>query len=201
LNCTGVILPTAEVLIVGGVQNQADDNSRVLDPELLRRVGPGAWQWSSVKLAAAMVVRNYHSTALLMPDGRVWTAGGNVNGSPGDANVRHLEVEIYEPWYCCVERPFIQAWPTAAHAGQRMLIRVWSKNPITRLALVRAGSATHAFDPDQRYVGLSHVALESNDLYIGQVPASDIAISGYYLLFACTDKNVPSVGVFVQILT
>jgi hypothetical protein len=200
LNCTAVILPTAEVLIVGGVQNQSDDNSKVLDPELLRRVGPGKWQWSKDRFSAATIVRNYHSTALLMPDGRVWTAGGNVNGSPGGANVRHLEVEIYEPWYCCSERPVIQSWPAAAHAGQRILVQVWSKHPITRLALLRAGSVTHAFDRDQRYVGLAHVMQESNDLYVGHVPASDIAIPGYYMLFACTDKNVPSVGVFVQIL-
>jgi len=68
------------------------------------------------------------------------------------------------------------------------------------MALLRAGSSTHAFNPDQRYVGLAHVSHESNDLYIGQVPSSDIAIPGYYLLFACTDKNVPSEGVFMQIL-
>jgi galactose oxidase-like protein len=87
-------------------------------------------------------------------------------------------------------------------------IPVWS-NYLESLAVtaeryepeVAALMRKRAFYPDQRYVGLSHVALESNDLYIGQVPASDIAIPGYYLLFACTDKNVPSVGVFVQILT
>jgi len=200
VECTAVILPTADVLIVGGVERHEDENSKVLDPELLRRAGPGAWQWSAGKLAAATVIRSYHSTAVLMPDGRVWTAGGNVHALGGGPSTRHLEVEIYEPWYCCIERPVIQGWPTAAHAGQRVLIKVWSKNPITRLALVRAASATHGFVPDQRYVGLSHVALESDDLYVGQVPGSDIAVPGYYLLFACTDKNVPSVGVFMQIL-
>jgi hypothetical protein len=94
----------------------------------------------------------------------------------------------------------IQAWPGLVHAGQRMIVRVWSKNPITRLALVRAGSSTHSFNPDQRYVGLDHLIHESNDMYIAQVPPSDITIPGYYMLFACTDKNVPSVGVFLQIL-
>jgi hypothetical protein len=200
LNCSAVILPTSEVLVLGGLQNPADDNTKVLDPEVLQHVGPGIWKWSSAKLAAATVVRNYHSTALLMPDGRVWTAGGNVNASPGGTNVRHLEIEIYEPWYFCSERPVLHAWPTVVHAGQRMMVRVWSKNPITRLALIRAGSATHSFNPDQRYVGLDHLVHESNDLYIAQVPPSDIAIPGYYMLFACTDKNVPSVGVFLQIL-
>jgi hypothetical protein len=131
----------------------------------------------------------------------MWTAGGNVKriawrrerATLGGGDLRALVLLCRAPVY-----------PGMADGGARRATHVdtsVSKNPITRLALVRAGSATHAFYPDQRYVGLSHVALESNDLYIGQVPASDIAISGYYLLFACTDKNVPSVGVFVQILT
>jgi hypothetical protein len=194
-----VILPTAEVLIVGGVEDKGNDDTNVLDPELLH-LEAGKWRWKGDKLAPATIVRNYHSTALLMPDGRVWTSGGNVKGEPGSRNKRHLEVEIYEPWYCCRERPRIHSWPGAAHAGQRVLVRVWSRDPITRLALVRAGSSTHAFNPDQRYVGLSNVVTESNDLYIGEVPTSDIAVPGYYLLFACTDKNVPSQGVFVQVL-
>jgi len=185
---------------VGGLEDPNNDKTKVLDPELLRRTGPGAWKWSSANLAAANVVRNYHSTALLMPDGRVWTAGGNVRAQSGGTTVRHLEVEIYEPWYCCAERPVIQSWPLSAYAGHRMLVKVWSKDPITRLALLRAGSSTHAFNPDQRFVGLSNAVHESSDLFIGQVPSSDIAVPGYYLLFACTDKNVPSVGVFVQIL-
>jgi len=201
VNGHAVILPTSEVLVVGGVEVKENDDTKVLDPELLRRTGPGAWKWSSVKLARANIVRNYHSTALLMPDGRVWTSGGNVKGSPGDFHVRHLEVEIYEPWYCCAERPVIQSYPVAVHTGHRMLVNVWSKIPITRLALLRAGSCTHAFNPDQRYVGLDHVLHESNDLYIGEVPSSDIAIPGYYMLFAITEKNVPSVGVFVQVLS
>jgi hypothetical protein len=199
LTCNAVILPTAEILIVGGVEDRDHDSTGVLDPEMLHREA-GAWKWKAERLAPASVVRNYHSTALLMPDGRVWTAGGNVDAKPGWIKVRHREVEIYEPWYCCEERPRIFGWPSAARAAQRVLVRVWSRNPIARLALVRAGSATHAFNPDQRYVGLSEVRLESNDLYIGQVPSSDIAIPGYYLLFACTDRNVPSQGVFMQIL-
>jgi hypothetical protein len=200
VNCNAVLLPTAEVLIIGGVEDQGNDDTAVLDPELLRRDDSGAWKWSSTKLAPATVVRNYHSTALLMPDGRVWTSGGNIKGAPGGPSVRHLEVEIYEPWYCCLERPEIHEWPTQVHAGHRVLVRVRSRHPIQRLALLRAGSATHAFNPDQRYIGLTNVVHESNDLYIGEVPPSDITIPGYYLLFACTKENVPSPGVFTQIL-
>jgi hypothetical protein len=134
-----------------------------------------------------------------MPDGRVWTAGSNKRGEPGGENARRLEVEIYEPWYCCRERPVIREWPRSVRTGERTLVRVKSKRPITRLAILRAGSATHAFNPDQRYVGLQNVLHLESNLYVGEVPSPDIAIPGYYLLFALTDENVPSTGKFIRV--
>ncbi len=198
-HCHATILPTAEVLVTGGVENPSDDGTTVAVPELLTRTTAGDWIWAGSPLANSTVVRNYHSTALLMPDGRVWTAGGNKGAQSGDVTVRQLEVEIYEPWYMCAERPVIRSAPSSVNAGQRVIVRVKSPAPIARLALLRCGSATHAFNPDQRYVGLRNVLRESDDLYLGEVPSADIAVPGYYMLFAVTDGNVPSHGVFIRV--
>ena len=43
--------------------------------------------------ATPQVPRVYHSVALLLPDGRVVTAGGNRWG------VNELRIEMYSPWY------------------------------------------------------------------------------------------------------
>jgi hypothetical protein len=198
-NGNAVILPTAEVFFCGGVEGELD-NTSVFDPEMLVRTSPNQWKWDAVPFARSTVVRNYHSTALLMPDGRVWTAGSSINHFSGGPAVRRLEVEIYEPWYTCAARPVIRAWPGSAHAGQRIIVRVKSPQPIERLAILRAGSVTHAFNTDQRYVGLSNVKPLENDEYSGEIPSSDIAIPGYYLLYACTGGNIPSKGVFIQVL-
>jgi len=208
VHATAVLLPSAEVFVCGGVEDIAKDSTAVLDPELLVRHWSAErqewiWRWSNRPLAAATVPRNYHSTALLMPDGRVWTAGGSIDSkfgahNPPSRRVRRLEVEIYEPWYYCAERPIIREWPSSVRAGQRIVVRVKSGPPVTRLAIIRAGSVTHSFNGDQRYVGLADLT-RNGDVYVAKVPAAHLAIPGYYLLVACTKDNVPSVGQFMQV--
>lgn len=200
---SAVILPTAEVFVCGGVVvpgliNGNEDNSPVLDPEMLVRNPNGAWRWSRIRRAASSIPRNYHSTALLMPDGRVWTAGSNIGGVPGGTAFRRLQIEIYEPWYMCRQRPVIRAWTTEVQAGTRIQVKVHPRWLITRLAIIRCGSFTHAFNGDQRYVGLADIT-RSGDSYVGRVPQRDIAIPGYYLLFAVTDEGVPSLGKFIRV--
>jgi Domain of unknown function (DUF1929) len=64
---------------------------------------------------------------------------------------------------------------------------------------MRAGSATHSYDADQRCVAM--IARElSTGSYVGVVPQPLVAVPGYYVLLAVTERNVPSKGVFVQIL-
>lgn len=203
LNLNAVILPTADVFVCGGVVsrgllNGKEDNGPVFDPEMLVRRATGVWDWSKVRLAKSSIPRNYHSTALLMPDGRVWTAGSNIGGRPGGVGSRRLEIEIYEPWYMCRERPIIRGSFTEVEPGGRLHVRVKSKRKITRLAIVRCGSSTHAFNGDQRYVGLADVT-HNGGLCEGSLLRNGTAVPGYYLLFAITDEGVPSVGKFIRV--
>jgi len=193
-----VLLPSGEVLVCGGVENPEADATAVLQPELLVH-GAAGWAWDAGGFAPATVPRNYHSTALLMPDGRVFTGGGNIDAAQGGADVRRLQVEVYAPWYTCRRRPRIVGAPSTVRPGQRLEVDVrGGDGPITRLALVRCGSATHGFNPDQRYLGL--VAEETaQQHYVAQVPGSTVAVPGYYLLHACTADQVPSAGVFLRV--
>jgi hypothetical protein len=96
---------TGQVLVVGGVtgsDNGADDSGfgvrlpELYDPQIDWNAAgghSGAYVQSSPNQDAtgtwttpnepASVTRNYHSTAILMPDGAVWTAGSSINGRPG----------------------------------------------------------------------------------------------------------------------
>jgi len=58
---------------------------------------------------------------------------------------------------------------------------------------------THAFDMDQRLVGLSYTATDAGDLTVNAPPNSNIAPPGYYLLFLLNSAGVPSVASFVQV--
>src|SRR5207302_10374589 len=60
----GVLLPTGDVSICGGVKDGTHDNTGVLEAELYH---PSTNEWET--LEPATVVHNYHSAALLMPDG------------------------------------------------------------------------------------------------------------------------------------
>ena len=136
----------------------------------------GAWR----VLPESPIVRGYHSTAILMPDGAVWVAGSNFNAASGIGN-RELRIEIFEPWYFCGRRPSITDAAPAARHGEDVEIRTPDAADIKRVVLVRCGSVTHNFNSDQR-----HVTLEfkrgAGDVILARIPDQpNVAIVGYYL--------------------
>lgn len=199
-NLNAVILPTGDVFICGGVVNPSDDSSAVLEAELYQ---PSTDSW--ITLPGATVVRNYHSVALLMPDGRIWTAGSNRNAqqsfpAPGVDN-RELRIEIFEPSYFTANRPQITSWPSNVFYGQTFQIQTPQAPSINRVAVVRTGSVTHSFNFDQRYVGLQFSHSGSNALSAVAPPNGSVAPPGYYLLFVIDQEGVPSTGRFIAFVS
>ena len=208
--CLAVMLPTGQVVIVGGVNGDDpgnDDSSHgVRQPELydpqIDWNGGGAYvqsgtnqdaqgTWTTENDAAA-VTRNYHSTALLMPDGAVWTAGSSINGHPGDpATTGRLTYEIYQPPYPAGARPVLQDAPRFVAWGQSFTIRCNAPNSIRRVALLRCGSCTHAFDGDQRYVGLRFDGIGEGRLQCEAPPNGAVAPPGAYMLFVIDEAGRP----------
>jgi hypothetical protein len=193
-----VILPTGEVFISGGINNSINDSAAVREGEIYN---PGIdWSvgrytlppsWRSVEQAA--VTRNYHSTALLMPNGRVWTAGSSKNAAAGDpGSVGEMRIEVYKPDYDGdAARPVLSDVPASAGYGQTFEVTCPQANQIQRVALTRCGSVTHAFDGDQRYVGLTFSAVSANRLRVTTPPHGNIAPPGYYLLWVIDNSNRP----------
>lgn len=192
-NADSIILPTGEIFIEGGLKNGSNDATGVRAPETYNPA-TGTWR----VLPATSVVRGYHSTALLMPNGAIWVAGSNFNASTGLAN-RELRIEIFEPWYFCGRRPTItDAAPKACH-GDKLEIRTPDAADIKRVVLVRSGTVTHNFNSDQRHITLEFTR-EKGDVILAQVPPEpNVVIVGYYLLFVIDSSGHPSTGRFVQI--
>jgi hypothetical protein len=69
---------------------------------------------------------------------------------------------------------------------------------IASVVLMKAGSVTHSFDMDQRYVGLSFAA-GSGSLNVTGPPNSNIAPPGYYMLFLVNQAGTPSLASWVQV--
>ena len=187
------LLADGTVLVSGGSQSSLDANA-VLQAEVF---DPFRQTWFVT--ATSAVPRLYHSVALLLPDGRVWTAGSNFNCSSGLAN-RELRMEIYSPPYLFRgRRPTISAAPASVPLASTLSIETPQASEVSSVALVRCGSVTHAFNADQRYIGLSITARSSTDLTVATPPKSNVAPPGYYMLFIINSVGAPSVAHILRV--
>src|SRR3954470_2229769 len=146
------LLPDGSALITGGgtALDGIDVSKAVFDAELWN---PATETWRT--LASASVPRLYHSTALLLPDGRVLSAGG---GNDSGA-VNELQGQIFSPPYLFKgARPAMTNVPVTVQYGTAFAVQTADAATIASVALIRPGAVTHAFDEDQRYVPLTFTA-------------------------------------------
>ena len=192
-----VLTPDGKVLMLGGTRggaDGADDNDAVQAVLQVEQFDPATGAWTT--LAAATVPRQYHSTALLLPDGRVWTGGSNVN----DTMVREERMEVYSPPYLFAgPRPVISSVPDVIQWNTNFEIGSPDAAGIVQVVLIRCGSATHGFDSDQRLVEL-HIQGPSNNnrIVVKAPPHGMVAPPGYYMLFILNGSAVPSHAVIVR---
>jgi hypothetical protein len=118
-------------------------------------------------------------------------------------------MEIYEPPYlfakgaigqdaALAKRPAISDAPERIGYGAQFTVDTPDAASIAKAVLVRNGAVTHAFDMEQRLVGLSFTA-SGHTLTLTSPPNGNIAPPGYYMLFILNTGGVPSVAHFVQL--
>jgi hypothetical protein len=180
------ILPTREVLILGGGTNGLFGNP-VLNPEIY---DPDTEEWTV--LPAHVYGRSYHSTTLLLPDGRVLAAGQN--DGPGA-----LKGEIYSPAYLFKgARPVVTGAPNAIAYGETFQVTTPQANSIQSVALITLGMVTHSVTFNQRYVPLPFTK-SSGTLTLEAPLNGNHAPPGYYMLFVVNSNGVPSVAKFMKL--
>jgi hypothetical protein len=162
--------------------------------------------------------RTYHSLAVLLPDGRVLSVGGEPH--PGLPNPQY-SAEIFRPPYLFHGfRPSITSLPvTQVDHGQVFDIGVNLRADLGHdieqaggVVLVRPAALTHHFDNDQRFIELNFTygTMNGNKWTLhATAPSKDIAPYGYYMLFVvetgysgpCSqnDARVPSTARFIWI--
>src|SRR5215831_8891467 len=199
-DASATLLPTGEVFVSGGVDQLGngagyDAAHGVRVPEIF---DPWTNTWSALNSTPATVTREYHSSALLLPDGRVWTAGSEID-SIGGAGSAEYRVELFEPDYIAAsDRPSIVTSPPSVGYGETFALHysipAGSAHPnITRVAVTRCGGATHGFDYDQRYIGLQFKTAGPGVLTVTAPPHGNIAVPGQYLLWIIDDGGRPCV--------
>jgi hypothetical protein len=190
LNLT--VLPTGEVLATGGVNGTVfnDNKKPVYAAELWN---PSSGQWTT--LSSNAVIRDYHGTALLLPDGRVLVAGGSENaGLPSQKNA-----EIFSPPYLFRgPRPTISDVPATLPYGQPFRILSADAGTITKVTMIRLATVTHAFDQNTRMLKLAFTA-DAEGLTVTAPATANVAPPGHYMVFIVNGSDVPSVGKIVRI--
>ncbi|HLB90371.1 MAG TPA: LodA/GoxA family CTQ-dependent oxidase [Terriglobales bacterium] len=184
-----VILPDRTVFVSGG---GLSDDPPV--PELRSEIyDPAANAWRPG--ATATVPRLYHSVALLLPDGRVITAGSNPHRRDDE-----LRLELYHPPYLFKgARPFIETAPAEVRYGRTIEIHTPQANQIQWVQLIRPMATTHSCDTEQRLVDLKFKVSGFCKLRATLPREANLAPPGWYMLFIVDNRGVPSVARWVHL--
>lgn len=197
------ILADGKVLATGGTRNGGFNSyaGRVMEAEMW---DPETEQWAT--MASAAVPRLYHSTAVLLPDGSVFVAGGGRPAGEGEPTFGqipdvfgHFDAEIfYPPYLFRGPRPTISSAPQSVNHGQQFFLATPDAASITRVTLVRLSSVTHAFNQSQRINYLSFQRT-STGLNVTTPGGNNLCPPGYYMLFILNSSGVPSVASIIQV--
>lgn len=196
------ILADGKVLVTGGTNasgfNTAPSSPAVLAAELW---DPATEQWKT--LARMTHYRVYHSTALLLPDGRVMSVG---SGQPAATGLTDdFTAEIFTPPYLfnadgtLATRPTITSAATTVAYNQQFTVRTSAPVSVSEVTWISLGSVTHSYNENQRAIRLSFTGSGTAALTITAPARAALAPPGYYLLFVVDGRGVPSVAQIVHI--
>lgn len=188
------LLADGSVLVTGGTSSNGfnDGTNAAYAAELWT---PANESWRTV--SSMQVPRLYHSTAVLLPDGRVLTGGG---GRPPATNASdNRNAEIFSPPYLFNgPRPNVGSAPGSITYGAAFDIDSPDGATIQAVTLVRLSSVTHSFNMNQRFNRLSFVHTANGVRPIAP-PSANVAPPGHYMLFILNDRGVPSIARIVQL--
>jgi len=178
-------LPDRTVLAADGAQyNRTGD---VLTASIY---DPSAATWKSID--PDPVGRNYHSTSLVLPDGRVAVFGSN----PAD-NSFETRVSIYSPSYLFRgTRPTITSAPDAAAYGESFALQ--TTGGVVSASLLAPMSSTHQTDTNARLVDVPLTGT-GGQLTAHMPNNPNLLPPGPYMLTVLDGGGVPSVAKWVWI--
>jgi Domain of unknown function (DUF1929) len=198
-----VLLPDGSMVAVGGgIGTTVADGKYAIDPNGKQRqvelYNPATKKW---RLGPAQVEdRGYHSTALLLPNGRVWSAGDNKHPLEPDGGWALTDTaEIYSPPYLFKgPRPTIVSAPNQVRWGDVFRVHSGTSVAADSAVLVAPSTTTHGDDSNQRVVKLAVRRISADGIDLAAPPNAGVAPPGYYMLFVLRN-GVPSIASWVQL--
>ncbi|GAA5481528.1 PA14 domain-containing protein [Haloferula sargassicola] len=188
-----IVLPTGEVLIVGGNTSgvKFSDQGTILTPEIWN---PATGTWREV--ADMAIPRNYHSTALLLPDGRVFSGGGGYESGNPNSSITHTDAQLYTPPSLfdsngsAATRPVIGSAPDSVTLGS--VFAVDATAGLHRFSMIRLMATTHGLSTDQRFLDIPFSEEADGHYRLVAHPNANVMVPGYWMLFGLDENGVYS---------
>ncbi|MGA8209148.1 MAG: galactose oxidase early set domain-containing protein [Nocardioidaceae bacterium] len=208
---SAVTLPDDTVLLTGGSSDYRGKGDSDLHASRIYHPDTGRMAYA----APNEIGRNYHSTALLLPDGRVMTMGSDplfadkAGKVPG---VFETRIEIYSPPYLHTgtPRPQVVDAPKVVKRGTTFRVKVSSEHGVAKARLLRPSAVTHQTDVEQRAVALdvtkrcrgrdsATCCADGCRVDLSLDEREGITPSGRYMLVVDDELGVPSVATWVRV--
>ncbi|CAN4075602.1 unnamed protein product [Withania somnifera] len=212
-----LLLPTGDVIILNGAANGTAGWENAVDPVL----NPVLYRPDEQDLAKRFTILNpspiprmYHSSATLLPDGRILVGGSNPHATYNFTGVRYpteLSLEAFLPPYLATQ--FSHLTPLI-HDGEGQILSYGQQFFITFtlpfsmpgeefiVTMIAPSFTTHSFAMNQRLLVLDIVGIERPFMFGYKVtvfapPSRNIAPPGYYMVFV-VHQGVPGHCVWVR---
>ncbi|XP_031494219.1 aldehyde oxidase GLOX-like [Nymphaea colorata] len=213
-----IILPTGDILIINGALQGSAGWTNAINPELrpllYRPTDTPGNRFSY--LEASKIPRMYHSTAILLPDGRILVAGSNPNERYSYTNVDYpteLRAEAFIPHY--MDSFYDDQRASNLQVGEGTNLVRYGERFTLRFMLMskpKNGMGFHVYAPpfnthsismNQRMLKLECVELvrEVNGAARAHLiaPNAIAAPPGYYLIFV-VNGGIPSEGQWLRFI-
>ena len=223
---TLIALPTADVIAFGGT-DRFGTAGIPYPAEAALRATPELWNpfapdratrpWRLLATPPDIIGRGYHSTAILLADGRVMTSGGEPE--PEGPPVSQWVSQFYSPPYGGrddweTRRPTLSGVPAIIRYGEPFQVTMspnaTSGRPIKKVMLMSGGAVTHAINERQEIYECDFSHVSGNTYLVTPPPMPKDATPGYYMMFAVDDADeggivptriigIPSFATWVQL--
>jgi len=184
-----VIMADGKILLVNGAEEGEADHSGVpvMETEIYDPVSE-TWETS----AELEKRRMYHSTALLLPSGKVLIAGNTERWNENNP-VEEKSIELFIPDYVDSDsRPELTKVPEDILYGARFQVSTPNARAIEKVALIRASSTTHTNNMDQRYLTLDFGLIDDETLGVDAPMSGALAPPGHYMVVILDEDGIPS---------